>query len=282
MIVADGAAGLRHVGNAAAVGALDVVAKGEEGVAAKRHAAHTGEIFLLFLRRQRLGAHGEEVLPDLVAQHVAAFLIGEVEVDGVVALGAGKGGTELQSQHLGMMPQLPEVGLVAGQTGAVYARLLPRAHADGLPAHHVADGVGLRVLEGDEGDEQVALRLRGQGFVFGDDVFKQTLVQLQRVAPLLEGNAKAHLALQRRRHVIFVDLDDVVIALALAAKDLQRFRLVAGGDDAVGHFPGNEFGRGYVADVAQRDKIAVGGKTVGAAGARVGAGEGGKLRPRGR
>ncbi len=64
-------------------------------------------------------------------QHVL-LLVGGVDVDGVVAVGTADVVEELQRQHLRMLAQLPVVGLVARQTGAVDAALLARAHADGL------------------------------------------------------------------------------------------------------------------------------------------------------
>jgi hypothetical protein len=49
--------------------------------------------------------------------------------------------------------------LPAGELDAVDAALLPRAHADHLPVLGVAHRVGLRVLDGDGGQHQVADRL---------------------------------------------------------------------------------------------------------------------------
>ena len=49
LIVADGAAGLRHIGHAAAVRPQDVVSEGEERVRAQRNAGKARDPFLLFL-----------------------------------------------------------------------------------------------------------------------------------------------------------------------------------------------------------------------------------------
>ena len=62
--------------------------------------------------------------------------------------------TEGQVQHLVHVAQLPVVGLLTGQTGAVDAALLAGTHADGLTIIGVAHAVGLGVLQGDEGNNE--------------------------------------------------------------------------------------------------------------------------------
>ena len=47
--------------------------------------------------------------------------------------------------------------------------------------------------------------------------------------------------------------------------------MVAGSDDAIRHFPGDDAGRHRVARVRQRDEIAEGGHAISAAGSRVSA-----------
>ena len=70
------------------------------------------------------------------------------------------------------------------------AALLARAHADGLAVLHIADGVGLGVLQGDEGEEHIVLGLLGQVFVLGDDVLEHLLADIQAVVSLFEGDAE--------------------------------------------------------------------------------------------
>ena len=82
------------------------------------------------------------------------------------------------------------------------AGLLPRAHADGLAVHRIADGVGLGVFEGDEGHDEVPDGAVGQVLLGGDDVPEELPVDPEVVAPLLEGDAEDLLALP--------DLGDVV------------------------------------------------------------------------
>ena len=90
VIVADGAAGLSDIAHAAAVRALDVVAEGEERVAAQRHAGEAPEPLGLLLFSQWLGTHGEEAAPHVVAQHVGGLGGGEIQIDCVVALRAAE------------------------------------------------------------------------------------------------------------------------------------------------------------------------------------------------
>ena len=179
-----------------------------------------------------------------------------------------------------MLAQEPGVRLGAGQTGAVDAGLLARAHADGLPVVGIADGVGLGVLEGDQRDDQVDLRLLRQLLVFRDDVLKQRLVDLEVVTALLEGDAEDLLGLLHGRDVALVDGDDVVGALALLLEDLQRLRLIARGDHAVADLAGDQLRGGHVAHVGERDPVAEGAHAVRAAGAGVGAGQRGVIQAR--
>ena len=76
------------------------------------------------------------------------------------------------------------------------AALLSGTDTDSLSVLDVADGVRLGVLQRDEGDNQVALGLSGEGLVLCGDVLKQgRVVQLDLVASLFEGHAEALLAL---------------------------------------------------------------------------------------
>ena len=153
------------------------------------------------------------------------------------------------------------------------AALLARAHADGLSVIGEAHGVRLGIFEGDQRNDQVAHGGFRQVLVGGHHVPQQLRVDFEIVAALLKGDAEHLLALLRIGHEIGIDLHDVVIALALGFEDLQRFGLVAGGDDAVGHLALDHLRGGHVAHVAERHPVAEGAHAVGAAGAGVGAGQ---------
>ncbi len=74
-------------------------------------------------------------------------------------------------------------------------------------------------------------------------------------------------------NIVRVDLYDIVVAFSLGFEDLECLGLIAGGDDAVRYLAPYHLRGGNVADVAQRDPVAEGAHTVGAACARIGAGE---------
>ena len=277
MVVADGAAGLSDELHAALVGALHVVAEGEESVAAQRHARILGNPFLFLFAREHLRPHLEELLPFALGQHVVV-VVRDVDVNRVVAVGAADAVDEGQRHHLRMLPQPPDVGLVACQPCAVDAALLPCTDADGLSVLHVADGVRLRVLQRDERDDEVAAGILGECLVLRGDVPEESrVVETDLVAPLLEGDAEHLLALHGLGAVGGVNLDDVVRSLALLAQNLQGLFRVVGGDDAVGDLAFQQQRRGLVARVGQRHEVAVRAHAVGTAGAGIGRGDGREL-----
>ena len=172
-----------------------------------------------------------------------------------------------------MLAQPPDVGLLTSQTGAVDAALLTSTDTDGLTVLHVAYRVRLCVLQGDEGNNQVATCLFGECLVSRGYVLEERgVVQLYLVASLLEGDAKDLLAFDGRGLVRRVNLDDVVGALAFLAQNLQGFLCVAGRNDAVAHFALDDEGRCLVAGVAQGDEVAVAAHAVGSAGTGIGTG----------
>ena len=154
-------------------------------------------------------------------------------------------------------------------------RLLAGGHADGLPASAQADGVGLRVLERDQAHGEVAHHLLGQA---GGG--QRLRIEGALVARLLQGHPEHRAAFHRRRPVVRVDLQHVVAATLLGRQQLQRRRLVAGGDDAVGHLRTDQARRRLVHRVAEGNPVAVGTDAVGAAGARVGGRRRGQLARR--
>ena len=80
--------------------------------------------------------------------------------------------------------------------------------------------------------------------------------------------------LDRIGNVVRIDLYDIVVAFSFALEDLEGFGLITRSDDTVGDFAFDHQGGGYVADIGQRDPVAEGAHAVGAAGARISAGEG--------
>ena len=274
--VPDGAARLHDGRHAGTARALDVVPKGEKCVAAETDARDLGQPFFFFGGRQRFGTCGEGLRPHAVAQHVLPF-VGDIHVDGVVAVGAGDVGTERQAQHLGVVAQLPDVRFVARKARTVDAALLARAHADELSALGVAHRVRLGVFQRDQAQRQVPLLLVCQRPVPCDDIRERIVAELQLVAPLLKRDAEHILVLQRCGLVGWVDGDNVVTALALCFQDGQRGGGIARRDNAVRHLVLDDLRRGFVAFVGKGDPVPEAGHAVRAAGAGIGAGQRGKL-----
>ena len=142
LLVADGAAGLDDGRHAGAAGTLDVVAKGEERVRAQADARYMAQVLFLLFGGQRRGLLGKGLGPDIVANDILRG-VADVNINGVVPVGLCHIIAERQVEHLVHVAQLPVVGFLAGQTGAVDAALLAGAHADGLTIIGVAHAVGL-------------------------------------------------------------------------------------------------------------------------------------------
>ena len=104
---------------------------------------------LLLLQRQNLRLDLEGLLPYALCQYVLV-LVGDIDINRIVAVRTADVVDKLQTEDLRMLAQAPVVRLAARQTGAVDAALLARADADCLTVLDIADRVGLRVLQGDQ------------------------------------------------------------------------------------------------------------------------------------
>ena len=178
------------------------------------------------------------------------LVLRDIHIDGVVAVGTADTIDEGQVHHFRMLAQPPDVGLVTCQTGAVDTALLTGTDTDGLTVLHVADRVRLRILQGDQGDDQVALGLRGEGLVLRRDVLEEGIVvELDLIAALLEGDAEHLLALDGLWHVAGVYLNHIIGALALVLQYLNGLRGVVRGNHTVAHLALQQLSRCGVAGV---------------------------------
>ena len=157
------------------------------------------------------------------------------------------------------------------------ARLLPGTDADRLTVFGIADGIGLGVLQGDEGEQEVTPGTCGKFLVLRDDILEAVLRDGDVVALLLEGHAEDGLRFLFSRAVSRIHLDDEIAALALRLEDFERRFGIGGRDDAVGDFALQEGGSLGVARVGEGDEIAVGRHAIGAARAYVGGRDGREL-----
>ena len=145
VVVANAASSLSYVLYAALVGALDIVAEGKEGIGAKADTRVLSNPSGFLLTRERCGSFGEELLPGAVAKYVVT-LVAYIYIYCVVAVGTTDAGDERQGHHLRVLAQPPDVGLLTGQTCAMYAALLASTNAYGLSVLDIADAVALRIF----------------------------------------------------------------------------------------------------------------------------------------
>ena len=278
IVVTDAAAGLCDVLHATLVGALDVVAEGEESVGAQTYVGVLGNPFFLLSTGEDSRLLGEELLPCAFAQYIVV-LFAEVDVDGVVAVGTADTRFERKVENLRALAQPPLIGLVAGETCAVDAALLTGSDADSLSVLDIADAVALCIFQCDEGNLQVADRLRSEVLVLRRNLLEEfRVVEIAVVAALLKGDAEDLLVLDRFGYIVRVDLDDAVSTLALGLEDFQGFGCVVGCDDAVADLTLDESGGSFVAGVAQCTEVAIGAHAVSTTGAGIGTGQGRKLK----
>ena len=123
MVITHGAAGLGNVLHAALVCPLNVVAEGEESVRTQRHALQRVQPRALLLAAQDVGLLREELLPYTIGQDIVV-VVADVDVDGIVTVGTADFFHPRQVEHLRTLAEIPDVGLVAGQTGVVNTALL--------------------------------------------------------------------------------------------------------------------------------------------------------------
>ena len=95
-IITDRAAGLCDVLNTGGKCTLNVVAKGEESVAAKGNIAAGSQPSLLVAFCQTLRLLGEVVLPNAVSADIL-FIAVDIAVNYIVTVGTAQVGTELES-----------------------------------------------------------------------------------------------------------------------------------------------------------------------------------------
>ena len=133
-----------------------------------------------------------------------------------------------------MLTQPPDVSFVACQACTVDAALLSGTNADGLTVLDVANGVGLGVFQGNQGDDEVALSLWCEGLVLCGDVLKQgRVIQLDFITTLFKGYAEALLTLNGLGFVCRINLDDIIGTLTLVLEYLDGFSCEVGSNDTI-------------------------------------------------
>ena len=94
----------------------------------------------------------------------------------------------------------------------MYTGLLTCAYADCLTVFYKAYRIGLGVFQDDQRNLQIPFCLFRQVLILCNQIGDQRIVNGKLLTSLLKRNAENFLVLQRRRTVIRIDLDHVVIA----------------------------------------------------------------------
>ena len=161
----------------------------------------------------------------------------------------------------------------------MYTGLLTCSYADCLTVFYKAYGIGLGVFQDDQRNLHIPFCLFRQILILCNQIGDQRIVNGKLLTSLLKCNAENFLVLQRRRNVIRIDLDHIVIAFFLLFENFQSFFCIAGSDHAVRNFPFDQQSRIFVADIRQRDKITERRHTVRASGSGISTGDRGKVFP---
>ena len=257
IVIADRAARLCDVRYTASVSAFDVVAEREERIGTERYARERLDPMFFLFARKRLRFFGEELLPYAFCENVH-IIIGNVDVDRVVAVGATDRVFEREREHLRMLAEPPDISFVAGKARAMYAGLLACTDTDSLTVFGIADGVRLRVFERDKSDKKVAACFFREVFVRRRAVFKECFRDLCVVARLRERDAEQVFFFDFFRNVVRVDLDDIVRAFTFRFEDSECFVCVTRCDHAVGYFASEHRSRFFVAYIGECNEVAVG------------------------
>lgn len=113
IVVTYGAAGLGDEFYAGLVGALNVVAEGEEGIASKGYASHAVQPLAALFTCEGLGLLSEEVLPLSVSEHVH-IVVGNIYIDGIIPVRPADVRLKGELEYLGGLTQIPVVRLISG------------------------------------------------------------------------------------------------------------------------------------------------------------------------
>lgn len=220
----------------------------------------------------------KDSLESLALRTILGELAADEQVDGVALVGALGALLPLEAENTLVEAHPPVVGLVTGQTGAVNAGLLASTETNDLAVGGVADRVALCVLEGDGGNGKVAGSGLGESAVLGGDDGGEALGgDFDIVTVLLQVDAVDGTGLGRARVVFGVDLENKVLAALLLLEDLQSGILVAGSNDTVRDFLGDDGGGGNINDVTEGNHVTERAHAVGTTGTGVGLGKSGGL-----
>ena len=133
---------------------VHVIREGEESIARTCGLIQLLPPVLPLFLAQRLGDTFKKTLPVRLLRSLEN-LTADVEVNGVRLVRALDAFFEGKRKDLWVMPEPPKVGLGPRQTGAVDTRLLSGPDPDDRSTVCIGDAVGLGILEGECGNDQV-------------------------------------------------------------------------------------------------------------------------------
>ena len=161
-----------------------------------------------------------------------------------------------------MLPQPPDICLISGKTGAVDSRLLSSADTDCLTILDIANRVGLGILQCDQRNHQITLIILRDFLLLSDNILEHILVNFQEVMTLFKCDAEHLLPLQFSRTIGSINLNDIVSALSLGLQNFQCLRLIARRNDTIRNLTLNHLCGWHIADIRQRNEIAIRGHAV--------------------
>lgn len=236
------------------VGTVDVVGEGEESVAGASNTIKLLSPFLLLLLCERLWYLFKQALP-LSALTTLEDLSRDEEIDGVGLVSALDALLKWQSEDAGVVTEPPEVGFTSGKTCAVNAGLLASTDTNDSTVIGIGDAVGLGVLEGQSGNDEIGDGALRKVLVLRHNVVEQLSVNLGVVALLLEVNTVDLLGLNLGGNVVGVDLEDTIFAGLLLFEDVKRFVGVSGCNHTIGNLTRDDFGSCEVARGGESNEV---------------------------
>ena len=100
--------------------------------------------------------------------------------------------------------------------------LLSSTNANGLSVLHIANRVTLCVLQCNQRNDEITLSILSECLVLCRDVLEECgIIKLHLVAALFKCNAENLLLLYRSRHIVRVNLNDIVCTFTLVLQYLQ-------------------------------------------------------------
>lgn len=140
LVITDGTASLGDIADAAAMGTLYIVAKGEESIGPQGNILVLGNPRPTFFPRHAFRLFCKERFPDSVSKDVI-IVVGKIDINSIIPDRLRRIRLKGQAERFRGLTEPPFIGLVASKARTVDAGLLSGTDADGLSVLDVADGI---------------------------------------------------------------------------------------------------------------------------------------------